>query len=367
MNDLATLTTEELRELLTQKRLEASQYDTFQTAKKVQLNSAYGALGNEYFRFYDVRVAEAVTLSGQLAIQYIADKVNFYINELLETTEGDVDYVIASDTDSLYINFNQLVSKMYTEEADNADSIVAFLDDICKTKIEPYIDKCYQDLAVTMNAYEQKMFMKREVIADKGFWTAKKRYALNVYDDEGTRLNEPKLKVKGLEIVKSSTPELCRDSLRECVGIILRKDEETLQKHIKEFKTIFMGSQFEDIAFPRGVTGLYKYKGKRDLYKKGTPIHVRGALIYNNLVEENKLQRKYPYIQEGDSLKFCYMKEPNIFQDNVFAIIDILPRELDLGKYIDYDMQFSKTFLEPLKIILDTVGWKAEKRNVLQI
>ena len=349
-----------------------SKYKNLQMAKKIQLNSAYGALGNQYFRFFDVRQAEAITLSGQLSIRWIEKKLNEYLNKLL-STEGE-DYVIASDTDSVYITFDKLVDKVLSiregeTEVSFRGRIVDFLDRVASEKVEPFIDKSYQDLADLMNAYEQKMVMAREVIADKGIWTAKKRYMLNVYDSEGVRFTEPKLKMMGIETVKSSTPQACRDALKEAIDITLNKTEEDVQKFISDFKDKFLSLPFEDIAFPRSLSDLNKYDSNNEetlVLAKGTPIHVRGGLLYNHLIRKGGLEKRYQTIKDGEKIKFCYLKEPNGTGQNVISIINNLPPEFALEKFIDYDTQFSKAFIEPIKIILDVIGWKTEKVVTLE-
>jgi DNA polymerase elongation subunit (family B) len=348
-----------------------SKYHNLQLAKKVQLNSAYGALGNKWFRFFDVRQAEAITLSGQLSIKWIERRINEYLNKVLATT--DVDYVVASDTDSLYIIFDKLVSKSIEEgkilqdgsSEIQTERVVSFLDRVARQAIEPFIDKSYKELAVIMNAYDQKMIMSREIIADKGIWTAKKRYILNVHDSEGVRYAEPKLKMMGIEAVKSSTPQICRDKIKETLHIIMNQDEQSVQKFIRDFQEEFSQQPFEAVAFPRGVSSLVPTISKtgRNI---GTPIHVRGSLIYNDLIDKEKLNRKYELIKDGEKIKFCYLKLPNPVRNNVISIINVLPTEFGLEKYIDYDLQFSKTFLEPIRLILDSVGWKTEKQNTLE-
>jgi DNA polymerase elongation subunit (family B) len=343
-----------------------SRYKNLQLAKKVQLNSAYGALGNEYFRFFDLRQAEAITLSGQLSIRWIENKLNAYMNKLLNTS--DIDYVIASDTDSIYLNLGPLVEKVYGEKAKSTatEKIVDFVDRVCQQKLEPFIDESYDELAKYMNAYSQKMQMKREVIANKGIWTAKKRYILNVYDSEGVRFHEPKLKMMGIEAVKSSTPMSCRDKIKDALKIIMNGNEDQLQKFVSDFRDEFSRLKFIDIAFPRGISDLSKYSDAVSMYKKGTPIHVRGAIMYNHMIKVKKLTKKYQPIKDGDKIKFCYMKVPNPMQENVFSCMTVLPKEFEVDKYIDYDLQFEKAFLEPLKIIVETFGWNVEKKTSLE-
>jgi DNA polymerase elongation subunit (family B) len=342
-----------------------SKYKNLQLAKKVQLNSAYGALGNQYFRFFDIRQAEAITLSGQLSIRWIEMKLNGYLNKLLKTK--DIDYVIASDTDSVYVNLGPLVHMVYGSKSETKiETIVDFVNKACIEKFEPFIDKSYEELANYMNAFDQKMQMKREVIANKGIWTAKKRYILNVYDSEGVRFAEPKLKMMGIEAVKSSTPMSCREKIKESLKIVMNGNEKDFQSFVEAFKQEFKTLSFEDIAFPRGVSDLSKYMSSSELYSKGTPMHVRGAIMFNAFLKKYKLTKKYQLIQDGDKTKFCYMKVPNPVQENVFSILTVLPKEFGVEKYIDYDTQFDKAYLEPLKTIVNTIGWRTERASSLE-
>jgi len=338
-------------------------FNNIQMARKIQLNSAYGAIGNEYFRYYKLENAEAITLSGQVSIRWIEDRLNNYLNKLLKT---DDDYVIAVDTDSVYLNMGPLVETIYKDKEKNNEDIIAFLDKVCQTKLEPYIDGSYQKLASYVNAYEQKMIMKRENIADRGIWTAKKRYILNVWDSEGVRYNEPKLKMMGIEAVKSSTPAPCRQMIKDVLKLIMTKTEDDVIDFIEKCRTKFQSLPPEDIAFPRTCSNVKKYRSVNAIYEKGTPIHARGALLFNHYVKKNKLTQKYSLINNGEKVKFCYLKRPNPIQENVISFIQQFPEELNLDKYIDYDLQFNKSFLEPLKIILDSIGWQAERTANLE-
>ena len=331
-----------------------SRYDNIQMAKKISLNSAYGAIGNNWFRYYDLLVATAITTSGQLSIRWIEKSINIYLNKLLETK--DVDYVIASDTDSVYITFDKLVSKLF-QEGTPTEKIVNFLDKIASEKLEPFIDKSYQHLAREMNALEQKMFMAREAIADKGIWTAKKRYILNVYDMEGVRFKEPHLKIMGIEAVKSSTPAPCREKIKEALKIIMGGNEKALNTFIQEFRDEFMSLPPEEIAYPRSCNGVEKFTGESSLFAKGAPIHVKGAILYNHSVRKHNLEHKYPLIQEGDKIRFLHLRQPNVYQSSAFSFMTEVPRELDITDKIDYDEQFEKSFVEPLKVITQKIDW----------
>ena len=352
--------TDESKKYDIEKRI--ARYNNLQLAKKVSLNSAYGALGSQYFRFYDLRMALGVTTAGQLSIRWIENKLNEYLNKLLKTEE---DYVIASDTDSIYLRLGSLVDKVYREKKD-ISSIISFMDKVCEDKIQPFIDTSYQELASYVHAYDQKMQMKREALADKGIWTAKKRYILNIYNNEGVQYNEPQIKVMGLEMIKSSTPSAVREKMRQSIGIMMNGSEEDIHKFIEDFKLEFRTLAVEDISFPRGLNGLKTYADSVMMYKKGTPIHVKGAIIYNHFLKQKGLDKKYPFIQEGEKLKFTYLKQPNPFKDSVISFPQRLPKEFDMQMYIDYDTQFEKAFIEPIKVILDCMGWSTEKNNSLE-
>ena len=352
--------TDEVKKLEIYNRV--SRYDNLQLAKKVSLNSAYGALGSKYFRFYDLRMALAVTLAGQLSIRWIEGELNRYLNKLLKTEE---DYVIAADTDSIYLRLGPLVNKVYSDKTD-VNQVIAFMDRVCEDKIQPYIDESYQELASYVHAFDQKMQMKREALADKGIWTAKKRYILNIYNNEGVQYKEPKMKVMGLEMIKSSTPAAIREKMRESIKIMMQGTEEDIHAFIADFKETFKQLPPEDISFPRGMNGLKEYSDSVSLYKKGTPIHVKGAILYNARLKVLKLEKKYPLIQEGEKIKFTYLKMPNPIKDTVISYPSRLPQEFGLQEFIDYDVQFSKAFLEPIKVVLDCMGWSTEKINTLE-
>jgi len=343
-----------------------SRCNNIQMSKKILLNSAYGALANQHFRYYSLEMAEGITTAGQLAIRWIDKSINTYINQLLNTE--NVDYVVASDTDSIYVTFDRLVHQVFTDtdDATKTTKIITFLDKISKDKIEPFINRSYEALHSYVNSYAQKMQMGREVIADKGIWTAKKRYILNVYDSEGVKYKEPKLKIMGIESVRSSTPEWCRNKIKDLIRIIINTDEETVMQSIADYREAFNNLSFDQLAFPRSVRGVEKYSSTKSIYSKGTPIHVRGVLLYNYLLKKHKLTKKYQSIREGEKIKFAYLKEPNTLRENVISVSTHLPKEFGLEKYIDYDLQFDKAFLQPIKNILDVIGWKTEKQGSLE-
>ena len=344
---------------------EIARCNNIQMARKIQLNSAYGAIGNQYFRYYKLANAEAITLSGQVSIRWIEDRMNAHINKILKTE--DVDYVIASDTDSIYLNLGDLVDRVYEGREKTSESVVSFLNKVCEMEFEKYIESSYETLAKYVNAYDNKMVMKRENIADRGIWTAKKRYILNVWDSEGVRYEEPKLKMMGIEAVKSSTPAPCRQMIKDALKLMMNGTEEDVIDFIDKSRKEFKSLPPEDISFPRTVSNVKKYHANSTIYAKGTPIHARGALLFNHYVKKKKLTNKYSLIENGEKIKFCYLKKPNIIQENVISFIQDFPKELDLARYVDYDLQFEKSFVEPLKAILDAIGWNVEKTVNLEL
>jgi DNA polymerase elongation subunit (family B) len=340
-----------------------AKYNNMQMAKKIQLNSAYGALGNKFFRWYRNEFAEAITSSGQLTTRWIERKLNEYLNRTFKTE--DEDYVIACDTDSVYIKLDKLVDMIFEDQSDTS-KIVKYLDNVCVKKLEPFIDKCYDELRDYVNGYEQKMKMKRECIADKGIWTAKKRYILNVYNQEGVQYAKPKLKMMGIEAIRTSTPQVCRDAIKNALDVIMNKTEKDLQFYIQDFREEFSTMTFEQVASPRSVKDLDKYVDRSSIFQKGTPINVKGALIYNFYINKLKLDKKYEAINSGQKIKYAYCLTPNPLHATVIACPSELPKEFGMDMYIDRSKQFEKAFLEPIKTITEAIGWEIEHRATLE-
>jgi DNA polymerase elongation subunit (family B) len=323
-----------------------------QMSIKILLNSLYGALGNKYFRFFDQRIAEGITLTGQLTIRWAEKAINTYLNSVLKTKK---DYVLAIDTDSVYVCLDDLVSAV------NPKNPLEFVDTVCKEKLEDVLEKSYAELFDIMGGIENRMVMKREAIADRGIWTAKKRYILNVLDNEGVRYAEPKLKIMGIEAIKSSTPAPCREALKEMFKTIIVGTERDVQNNIESFRTYFKTLSPDQIAFPRGITNLTQFRDKQTIYRKGTPIHARGGILYNKMLKDLSLDKQYNKIQNGEKIKFIYLRTPNHIKENVISFLDYLPEEFGLHRYIDYDTQFNKTFLDVIDPILLAVGWNSKE------
>ena len=340
-----------------------SKFHNFQLCRKIQLNSAFGAIGNEYFRYYDLDLAEAITVSGQLSIRWIEEQLNGFLNASFKT--GNYDYVVASDTDSIYLRLENLVQRVMPNETDDS-KIAKYLEKVSQELVQPFIDKKYDELSRKMNAYENKMHMKREAIANKGIWTAKKRYMLNVMiGEDGVVLKKPEMKIMGIETSRSSTPRVVRAALTDSISIIMNGTQEEIISYISDFKNKFKAQRPEDISYPRSCNGLKDYHDPTTIFRKSTPIAVRGSLVYNHHLRNKKMDKKYPIINEGDKIKFIYLKMPNPIGENVIAFMSSIPSEFGLAKYIDFNTQFDKSYLDPLKAILDCIGWQTEKTNTL--
>jgi DNA polymerase elongation subunit (family B) len=333
-----------------------------QMAAKILMNSLYGAMGNKFFRYYDNRIAEGITMTGQLVIRTVARSLNKFLNLQLNTK--DQEYSFYSDTDSTYITLKDIVAKHYNKLP--TEEVVEALDNYCNELIQPAINEATESLSDYINVHQRKLKFKREIIADRGVWIAKKRYAVNVHNSEGVAYKEPKLKVMGMEIVRTSTPQSVRDRLKKAVNIVLTKDQDALRAFVKQAEQEWKKLSIADISFPRGVNGLSTYYDKTTIFKKGTPIHVRGALLYNYLLVEKEITKKYARIQEGEKIKFCYMKEPNPLGTHVISFVDQLPPEFHAEDYIDYDTMFEKAFLEPLNSLLSCVGWSIKEKASLE-
>ena len=327
-----------------------------QMVRKIALNSAYGALANQYFAFFSVDLAEAITTSGQLIIKWSERTINDFMNKTLGTENED--FVIAMDTDSVYITMDKLVKQVLPEETDK-NKIIDFLNN-AEGMFEKVLAEGFDDLAEYTNAFQNKMEMGREVIADRGIWTAKKRYILNVHDNEGVRLAEPKLKMMGIETAKSSTPQWVRSRLTDAFKVVMSGTEEDLWEFVEKARKEFRNLPPEEVAFPRGCKGLVQYACPTNIYTKGTPIHVRGSLLYNHQLKKKNIDRRYEMVKNGEKIHFSYLTMPNPINENVISFLNVLPRELDLHRFIDYDMQFDKAFVDPLKVVISLIGWNVE-------
>lgn len=282
----------------------------------------------------------------------VEDNHNFFANDILVHN-------------SCYLNFGGLVEKILPGEMDDR-KISRVILQFCRDKVEPFIEKCYEELGQILNAYENKISMKLETISSTAIWVAKKNYALYMYSNEGIEYDPPKVKVTGIKAVKSSTPAVCRNSIKDAIKIMLTKTEPELHKHIESFKTEFMKMDFEQIAFPRGVSEVDLYANSDGTTKNKTPINTKAAITYNNLIKKFGVESKYGLIGNGDKIKFAYLKEQNPYGSNVIASLKgNLPKEFNAEKYLDYNLQFEKTYIQPITGLLNSINWTAEEKSTL--
>lgn len=362
--DLSLLDNQQLLEYMKKVEYAVSKNKTVQQARKEQLNSAYGSFGNNYFRYFDVRLAEGVTKTGQFIIRFLMKSVNDFLNTTLKTNNED--YVIAVDTDSLVITLEKLMDKLFPgEKQKDTQFVIDRMDKFCEEVLQKVIDKSCEEIYDYLNAMDNTLQMKREMLADRALWLTKKRYVMSIIDSEHVRKAEPEYKIMGIEAIRSSTPELCRQKIKDCIKIVLTGTQDDLHKFVEEFFEEFKNSKVESIAFPRSVSGLEKYSSNSSIYIKGTPVQVRASLLHNFHIKKNNLEKKYDFIKEGEKMKFIYLKEPNFINENVIGFLHVLPAELNLDQSIDYTKQFEKAFIIPMKKILDCVKWTHEKMNTI--
>lgn len=337
-------------------------YRIFQESKKQCLNSAYGAFGCSFFRFYDIRNAEAITYTGQAVIKKIEKDLNAYLQKI---AGQEIDMAIAGDTDSSMLYLGPIVDKIFEGKSPTEKEIVDFLCSICDNQLQQVIDKIFKELTQMTNAFENHLHMKREKICSSGLWKAKKNYILNVWDNEGVRLSKPKIKISGIQAVKTSTPAVCRIKIKEAIELIMSSTEDKLISYVENFKKEFFSLSPEEISFPRKVSDIDKWFSNTTTYIKGTPIQARAAILYNEGLKNKKLLNKYPLIKNGENIKFCYLRLPNPIKEDVIGFVQKFPTEFGLDNYVDYNRQFELTFIQPLTQLLDVIGWRTEKTQTL--
>jgi len=357
MKDLKHMTDEELLAYRVKTENEITLFNVNQMAFKLILNSAYGALGNAHFRYFERDIAEGITLTGQFIIRSVLNSMNEFMNLTLKTK--GIDYVIAGDTDSIMVNVSGVIEKIGLQDK---DKIVDFLDMFAKKKVEVMLKELFDDISTYLNAFDNVLHMKRESIGDRAIWRAKKNYVIRVLDNEGVRYTTPKVKIVGIEVVRSSSPRICRNALKDAIYILLGGNEQELIDFVTSFKEKFMTEKYETIASPRGVSDIGKWVDSKTMWKSATPFHVKGAILYNHLLEVNNLNR-YRVIKNSDKIKLLPLKERNPWRTTTIAFHDEIHPELGITKYIDVNSQYIKTFLNPLHSLTNLVGWKTEAVN----
>lgn len=342
----------------------ALECNIIQMALKILLNSGYGAFANQYFQFFDLRLAESITRSGQCAVRWMEKWLNKFLNAYFHTDNED--YVITIDTDSLYLNLEYLINKVKEKQPLLTDEeCIDILDKFAHTVIEKQIEKGYDAFYDYTNSFENWMVMKRECLCSSGVFVAKKRYVLNVFDNEGVRYEKPKLKIKGLDVVRSSTPKAIKDDIKEIYKIILDKTENDVQNYILDVKEKYKKLSIDDISVISSVNNMEKYDPdyNKGQIPSGCPMHVRAAIAYNKMIKELNLTSKYQLIKSGDKIKYILLRTPNPSFSPVIAYLNYFPEEFELNNYIDYEKMFEKSFIGPVENITIPINWEWKKRN----
>ena len=360
---------------------ECERYSAMEQAVKIVLNGGYGALGAAAFRWYDETIAEGITATGRVGIQYITKKINEFVNEKAGT--DGIDYVVSSDTDSVYFEVDAIVKHRWPEVIDK-QQITDLVNEFAENEAGPYIDQCYKDLSDYLNCDVNLLDMKREAIADTFIIRAKKNYIMRVFDNEGIRYADPYYKMMGIEVVRTSHPQMIRDALEDTLKMVIEGSVEQVRSYVKEFKTKFMNSPLNQIAAPRGISDITKYMNSEDYSIKEfeyvtnefgnkvkskitIPIHVRAAINYNYLVNKYKLSNKFEFIKNGSKIKFLPLKEPNPIKSHVIGFIDNIPTEFGLDEFIDKEAHFNKMFISPLETFLIYNGWTIQENTLLDM
>lgn len=337
--------------------------DSKQNAIKTLMNSLFGALAQKNFRFFKHDHAASITLTGQYALRSIENQIDGRLNKLFGLEGGK--YLVYIDTDSCYFALDKILDKFKVP----SDKRINAIEKLTKEKITPIVNEICQVCCDSMNSYENRLSFKLEVAANKAIWLGKKKYTLKVHSSEGVTYAKPKFKTKGLELVRSSTPRYVRDKLKLALDVIFDTDESNTQKFIAEVKEEFMKLPYQDVAFPRGANNLQEYSAHSTIYRSdaSVPIQVRASLLYNHYLKDYDVDGKYPAIGEGEKIKFCYLKKPNRIHENIigFPVDGEIPVEFGIIDKIDYDLQFEKTFLAAMQLILTAIGWNAEERATL--
>jgi len=356
--DLTSLTDDEINSYIELCDAKYIEYKLLQEALKVICNGLYGCLGSPYFRFFNLKIAESITITGHSIIENSCESVNLYMNKLLKTDGKD--FVLAMDTDSNYIDFSDLVARIAPDRSDEV--IVNFLDTISKVKIQPMLANSFDIFSKKTNYYESRLFMKRESICKAIFLEKKKRYILKVFDNEGVRLAIPEVKIVGLESVRSDIPEWCRKRLKQCFTMLFECNQEQMQTFIADTETEFFQLNVSKIAKPTSITDIVKYTDNVGMPVKGATAAAKGSINYNNLLIKHKLQSQFSQISNGDKIRLLPLKMPNPSNMEIIAFKEKIPVEFGIEKYVNMNILFEKNFIDPISRVLTVMGWSAIKK-----
>jgi DNA polymerase elongation subunit (family B) len=350
-------------------------FDSRQHTMKIVSNSLYGALGAPGFRFYDIDNAESITLTGRTVIKHAMNKGDEWFTK---QTGVDKDYVIYVDTDSNYFSAKPIIDLM--ESKFNRDlSRDEKIDITYKTSqaVEAYINSSWDEFCKHfLNSNKHFLNIKQEYVAEAGFWIAKKRYAQKIISEKGVKISkltdgkkEWKLDVKGMDVVRSNFPSAFRSLMSTIlIGILDKTEKLKIDDIIIKFKEEIPKKPLMDIMFPVGVKELKKYQtdssGTFAAYKTGTPVHVKSALNYNNLLDHFKITTSQKII-DNEKIKWTYLK-PNRFGLDSCAVKGFNdPPEIIsfITEHIDYDKVFERALVNKLTDFYSALNWGAVPKN----
>ncbi len=378
---IKTLTQSEIKSAISKFKLQ-------DLASKLILNAYYGAFGNKAFYFYNVDVAQSITLQGQNLIKYADSVMEEYFIKIwhidtdlhkklnidhLKITPIKTTYptTIYGDTDSNYVIFNYIIKSIENFESLKINP-VEFVASIIKLRIQPYLNKRFQQYAESFNTVNMQEF-KLEHISNNGVFIAKKNYILDVAHEDGYLLSKSELLAKGFDLVKSSLPKWAREKGKELIKIILQQgnnlDMPQLMDKIKQYKNELMMLHPDELSQNFNLRTFKKYVLKDDdqlVFAKGAMVYPRSAGYHNHLLYKQKdnIRKKYVKIRNGEKVRFYHCIKDNMYKIDCFSY---LPGKfpMEFAPQIDYDEQFNVIILTPLNRVLEAMQLPQVEKSVI--
>lgn len=331
----------------------SSYYDRRQHVQKILLNSIYGVLGLPIFRFYDIDNAEAVTLTGQDVIKTTSKMLNIEFNK---KTGIEKDHCIYIDTDSVYFSSQDLI-----KDKDPKQFTITLA-----RELEEKTNNFYDVMANRMFFCNNHRFhIKGESISETALWIAKKRYAmLKIYDLEKNIDIDRKLKVTGLDVVRSSFPAAFQKIMSNIlISILKQENKDVIDNMILSFRGEMDSLPFKDVAKNTSVQKIKEYDNKKEKgfknFEKGCPAHVKASISYNRWLRINKLDNIYEPIRNGDKIKWAYLKNNPLGVPTMALKGFNDPQDLIdfVSKYVNYDALFESELKKKVQAFYDALSW----------
>lgn len=379
------LSVDEMKVLVEHYEMMSAKYTAYEQAVKVTLNSIYGAFGNKWFHFFNIDIAESITLQGQSAILYSEKILNRYFQEFWhKDTEVHEKFnlkvkgqlkkpsVVYIDTDSCYVQFEEMYESI--EWLGESMAIDKFIMELYNFRLNDYIVKCMEKYAEATNT-DNFLIFELETIAYTGIWLAKKKYLQNIAWEDKLEIDDryanlKKIKTIGFDTIQSSTPTLARKHLTEALKIVLSEKPtagmlKRLVDYLNKCKKEFKLADVDQISFNKRTNNIEKYIVDDSIeFQIGTkcPPNVKAAGFYNYLMNQSpKYKNKYKMIGNGEKLKLYHCKH---------AICDMfayMPGDhpVEIAPEVDYEMQFEKSVIDPINRVLVAVGLQTLNRNLI--